>query len=212
MPDEPVSVSPAPAPESSPQPAASAPVASVYGVPMSVFVRGGTTSSGHDKLMKQQGAEDEARRRESDEEKRLVREEGAKMYSQNLGTPQQHPVVKLTMVNPKGEVKFEAGKPIEILADVYSGDNPMDPNDLTLNMACPYCWSNGTPLGRCQFKVRQSNRSWSLVIASSPELVVFDGQVYQGAGTVMDSERIKCPQCSWSFRIDKNRIYEDRGG
>lgn len=182
----------------------------MFGVPVAAFVRGGTTSSRHDNLMKQQAAEDEARRREADEERRLVREEGAKMYTQNLGTPQQHPVVKLTLTNPRGDLNFDKSKPIEILADVYLDQNASSATDLTLNLACPYCWSNGVPHGRCQFKVLQSNRFWALDMKGAGELVAFDGQVYQSAGTVRDSERIRCPQCGWTFKIDDNRIYEER--
>lgn len=200
----------APAPASS-EPAPTAASGSVFGVPVAAFVRGGTTSYRHDLLMKQQAAEDEDRRRVSDEEKRLVATEGARMYTQNLGTPQQHPVVKLLIVNPKSELKLDASRGIHVLADVYSGDNPLDPNDLTLNLACPYCWSNGTPLGRCQFKVRQSNRAWHLDPKGVGELIDFDGQVYRSAGTIMESQRIKCPQCTWTFRIDRNRIFEERG-
>lgn len=166
----------------------------------------------HDALMRQQAAEDEARRKESDEEKRLVQEEGAKMYSHNIGTPQQHPVVKLTLVNPGGTLKLDRSKPIEILADVVVDFDAKGKTDMSLIMACPYCWSNGVALGRCQFKILQSNRFWALDPAGVGELVVFDGQAYQSAGTVCDSEKIKCPQCSWTFKIDKNRIYEERSG
>lgn len=194
-------------------PAESNPSPSVFGVPLAAFVRGGTTSAAHDKLMAQQRAEDEQRRNEADEEKRLAAtEQGAHLYNYNMGTPQQHPVVKLTLVSASGDVKFDKSKPIEILADVYSGDNPDDPNDLTLNMACPYCWSRGTPLGRCQFKVRQSNRFWGLDVRGQGEVVAFEGQVHRNAGTIMDSEKIRCPQCAWTFRIDRNRIYEEMAG
>lgn len=187
------------------------PSATVFGVPVASFVKGGTTSSRHDNLMRQQAQEDESRRREADEDRRMVREQGARMYSQNLGTPQQHPVVKLTLVNPKAELNFDKSKPIEILADVYLDQNASSATDLTLNLACPYCWSNGVPHGRCQFKILQSHRFWALDMKGAGELIAFDGQVYQSAGTVRDSERIRCPQCGWTFKIDNNRIYEERG-
>lgn len=215
MTDETASTPPAPTPETastSPrEEVADAAPSAVFGLPIQAFVRGGTTSSRHDNALKQQAADDEKRRSVSDEERRLVRDEGAKMFSRNLGTPQQHPVVKLTLVNPRPELNFDTSKPVEILADVYLDQNAASVTDLTLNLACPYCWSNGVPHGRCQFKVLQSNRFWALDMKGAGELVAFDGQVYQSAGTVRDSERIRCPQCSWTFKIDGNRIYEERG-
>lgn len=192
------------------------PAPTVFGMPMQVFVRGGTTSWAHDKMMAQQRADDEQRRQESDADRALAKNPGenatAHMYESAFGTPQQHPVVLLTVVGSGGDVKLDKSKPVQVLADIFVGDNPEDPRDLALNMCCPYCWSRGTPLGRCQFKVRQSNRFWALDSKGAGELLAFNGQVYQGAGTVMDSERIKCPQCSWTFRINKNRIYEEVSG
>lgn len=166
--------------------------------------------------MAQQRADDEERRRVSDEERRLNAQPGqnavSNMYERNLGTPQEHPVVLLTLVGSGGSVRMDQSKPVQILADVFVGDNPENPADLALNICCPYCWSRGTPLGRCQFKVRQSNRFWALEQKGLGDIVAFEGQVYQSAGKVMDSERIKCPQCSWAFKIHDNKIYEEVSG
>lgn len=186
----------------------------LFGVPMDVVVRGGTTSYAHDQLMAKQRAEDEARREEADEDKRLAARgdrpgDVAKMHTMNLGTPSQSPVVLLTFVSPKGEVKMDKSKPMQMLADVFVGENMDDPTDLTLNMVCPYCVERGTPQGRAQFKVRQSHRPWHLDVKSQGEFFRFEGGVYRSAGTIMDSSRLKCPNCNWTFRIDKNNVRED---
>lgn len=186
----------------------------LFGVPMDVVVRGGTTSYAHDQLMARQRFEDEARRAESDEDKRLAARQAtpgdvAKMHSMNFGTPTTSPVVLLTFVSPKGEVKMDKSKPMQMLADVFVGENMDDPGDLTLNMVCPYCVERGTPQGRAQFKVRQSHRPWHLDVRTQGEFFRFEGQVHRSAGTIMDSAVLKCPNCNWTFRVDKNNIRED---
>lgn len=187
----------------------------MFGVPLDVFVQGGTTSAGHDNLMAQQRFDDEQRRNEADEERRIAARKNtgpgdiAKLHSMNLGTPQGNPVVVLTFVSNHGEVKLDKTKPMQMLADVLVGMNLDTPNDLSLILACPHCVSRGTPQGRAQFKVTQSNRPWHLDTRTQGELVTFEGQVYRSAGTIMDSAKIRCPQCNWSFRIDKNHIRED---
>jgi hypothetical protein len=178
-----------------------------------MWMKGGTHTLKHERMMQQKRADADERRRVADEEKRIasmpLEQGGGKMFTHNMGTPQQHPVVCLTIHNPKQEIVRSGGKDVQILADIIVG-NPDNPDDLTLNMVCPYCWSNGTPLGECQFKILQSHRFWALDPRGAGELVIFDGQPYRSAGTVMDSTRVRCPQCDWTFRIDKNRIFEER--
>lgn len=187
----------------------------MFGIPLDMFVRGGTTSMRHDNLMAQHRVEDEQRRNEADEERRIAARKNtgpgdvAKLHTMNLGTPSQHPVVLLDFVSPKGEVLMDKGKPMQMLAEVYVGDNFEDPTDLTLNMACPYCVSRGTPQGRAQFKVRQSHRPWHLDVSKQGEFFKFEGAVYRSAGVIMESTKLRCPYCNWTFRIDKNKIRED---
>jgi hypothetical protein len=186
---------------------------SVFGIPIASFVRGGTSTGANDKMVAEQRADDERRRNVLDREREIasvpIEQGGGRMYSHNMGTPQQHPVIKLTLVNPKGEIQFDKAKPIELLCDIIS-ENEADPNDLAFIYMCPHCWNKGVPAGRCQYKVRQSNRKWSLDSKGHGDLVVFDGQVYRSAGTIAESERITCPGCHWQFRIDQNRVFEDK--
>lgn len=194
---------------------AETPAPTLWGAPLDVFVQGGTTSSRHDELMMQQRVDDEERRAEADQERALAARKNAapgdvaKLHNMNFGTPTGNPVVLLTFVSNHGEVKVDKSKPMQMLADVVVGMNLDTPNDLSLILVCPYCVSRGTPQGRAQFRVQQSNRGWHLDTSTQGEMFAFEGSVYRSAGRIMDSSLIKCPQCSWAFKIDKNTIRED---
>ena len=46
-----------------------------------------------------------------------------------------------------------------------------------------------------------------IAVARDRELIMFEGRPFRSAGTVNESERFTCPQCPWSARIDKNRVW-----
>lgn len=173
------------------------------------FVRGGTTSFGHDVRLQQSIAEADARRRQADQERGLV-QDGARVYTNKLSEHGQLPqaYVLLDYMTQKGESMCDQhGKPIQCLADIQMM-NPLDPSELTLTIVCEPCVARG-PRGVMQYsqmRIRQSNRGWHLDTRTAGELIVFDEHAYRSAGTVMDSDIIRCDTCGWAVRIDKNKV------
>ena len=103
---------------------------------------------------------------------------------------------------------YDHGTAVECLADIVMLD-PKKPEDLTLILVCPSCKAKGLPQGQCQIQIRQSNRPWHLDVSKAGAPVVFEGKVYYSAGEVCDGERFTCPNCPWSARIDRNRVWPD---
>jgi hypothetical protein len=172
------------------------------------FVRGGTTSFGHDMLLQKSIAEADARRAEADEERGYVKD-GAKVYTNKFSRHGEAPqaYVLLDYMTDRGEPLYDHGVPVQCLADIQMLD-PLDPSNLTLTIVCPSCIARG-PKGSQQFSqltIQQKNRGWHLDTRTTGELIMFEGRPYRSAGTVMDSEKIRCPDCGWTARIDKNKV------
>jgi hypothetical protein len=202
-------------PEPTPEPAATEKPAepTMFGLPLMSFVKGGTSTSAHDKEVAGWRADDEKRRAEQDVQRKIasvpIEQGGAKMFSQQTGSPQDTAKVLLDYVNEAGEALILETKPIQCLADIIAGMNHSDPTDLAVVLLCPFCWNKGLPAGRCQMHALQSNRRWHLDSRTEGELIIFEGQPYRSAGKIMDSEPMTCG-CGWRFRIHNNKVRTER--
>lgn len=190
-----------------------APPSKMFGVPLDVFVKGGTTSMAHDRYIAQMEADAEKRRDEADREKAL-----AKKYGIQAGNPNEvagmftheftdHPeigkaYVPLMYMTPNGkEVDFYG------VGDIIMVQDPKMPDELALLIFCPKCKERGLPASHCIITIRQSNRFWALDRRRSGELFIDpDGQPLHSAGEVVDGERFTCGRCSWAACIDRNRV------
>lgn len=209
-----------PKPSTEQQPAEQAPTEqrSLFGFPMEVFVKGGTTSTRHDNHVAELHADAERRRDEQDAERRLamipVEEGGAKMYTNQLSeNPEvQKAYVLLDFVTSRGEPIYEGGRPMQCLADIVT----VGATEMALIIACPSCKNRGTPLDQCQLRIRQSNKNWELSPKRYGEIIPWTEdydrvtgkpiiKIYKNAGTVVESERFSCP-CGWTARIYDNKI------
>jgi len=208
-----------------PEPAPAAPEEGpreIMGLPVDMFVKGGTTSMRHDRMVQQEEAEAERRRDEHDAMKRMaqvpVDQGGAMMFNNQLqpnpqGVPMETPKVELVYLTAGGEPEYNKGKPLKCLADILVGMDPAHPEELTLVLVCPSCETR-MPQGQCQIQLRQTNRKWELDTRAAGTLILWEEEVgnrkvvrtYRSAGVVMESERFTCPRCPWSARIDKNRV------
>lgn len=184
----------------------------LFGVPMG-FVKGGTTTSGHDRLIASNERDAERRRDESDEEKRIAKEHGLASGDANHMAARgsyeftDHPEIKkayvpLQYMERNGrEVAFKG------TGDIIMPGDPMFPNELALLIFCPKCKETGLPAGQCILTIRQGNRKWHLDTRKGGELFVEeDGTPQRSAGVIMDSERFTCANCSWAARIDNNKV------
>jgi len=185
----------------------------IMGVPMTTFVRGGGTSTmANDKQIHEIEADANRRRAAQDKERQAaaipIEDGGAKLYSHSAGTPQETAKVLLEYVTPGGEPWLVNGEPVQCLADVEVDTSSSDPSkNLMLRIVCPRCRAKDIPSGQCQLLVRQAHRKWFLDTRGQGEMLMFQGQPYYSAGLVMDSEKLTCPACQWTCRIDRNKVW-----
>jgi len=176
------------------------------GAPMQAFVKGGTHTSGSERMFKERFEDAEKRRNRADFDKKLasipVEQGGAKMFTHNFAESPEVPkaYVKLRYANRYGA----PAEPGECLADVII-ENWDRPNDLTLIFVCPGCYTERhKSAGDCQLKMRMSNRWWNLKPRyGETRWTDPDGQIriYKLAGDVVESEPFSCPDCGYRGRI-----------
>lgn len=207
--NKPASVSPEPStePESS----------KIFGVPVEVFVRGGTSTTANDKRVAELKADAIKRRAEADEERRIanvpIEDGGGKMFTNKLtDRPDvEQSYVELAFVNSKGEPIYDCGEEVKCLADLVV----LSKDELAIIMVCPRCFGKGMPLDQCQIRIRQSNKRFEIDHSKAGTPIFWcegnDAQgkkiikVYRSAGVIRESEHFTC-DCGWSARIANNKI------
>lgn len=192
----------------------------LFGLPMEVFVRGGSSTFANDKRVAELKADAERRRAIADKERALSRlpieQGGARMFTNHLtdnaGVDQAY--VELQFLNRRGEPWYEFGEPVKCLADVVM----VSATELALVIVCPSCKAKGLPLDQCQLRIRQSNKAFDLDTGKAGELILWtegnnpDGtkiiKPYRSAGVVRESEKFRC-DCGWSARISMNKVVQE---
>jgi len=179
----------------------------IMGLPVGMFVKGGTPSTAETNRIARDRIDAEKRRAVDDKEKVLEAVGGAHMY-RNKFTQRpdlEKACVLLRYLTPGGAPAYDCGMPIECLADVVLGMDPAMPYELTLIIVCPVC-KESKPQDQCQIQIRQSNRHWELDTSKAGELIMFEGRPYKSAG-IVNSERFACGSCNrWSARICDNKV------
>lgn len=187
----------APTPQQAPQAPAFAPSPGPV-----VWCKGGTTTSRFDAEVARAHAEAEARRKELDEDKRTVREEGAKMYSYEMAGALD-PKVVLHYDDSKLGVRGDML--CELVEDEVSGDR-------ILCLVCLDCISRGIPSDAAQMIVRDSHRAWHLDTKhrGEPGRYVANGQVqiYIKAGSIAETDTLRCSafNCTYAIKISNDQI------
>jgi hypothetical protein len=175
-----------------------------------LFMKGGTTTGAHDRLMAQQRADTDQRRAIQDRQFAVSQQDplGARMRSMKLGGADS-PKIVVALKHPKDNLYLDW-----IVCDLIDqGD------ELILNMACPHCRVKN-PGHEPDFMIRQSNRKWHLDRSRAPKWMrevgvdrlwinPVDGSTVVVAGTVTTEEWIRCPGlgCTWRFTIDDSVAY-----
>lgn len=182
------------------------PAPTLMGLPLSMFVRGGTQTSGDAAQIAAFEADAEGRRNDDDESKRLARvpiaQGGAELRSLPMSSSPEAPkaYVLLDYMMRGGGLRIFMGAPLRCLADIVV----LGPEELGLQLVCPKCVET-RPQGQAQILVRQSNRKWTLDVSKAGQLIIFEGNAYMSAGVVMDSERFSCT-CGWQARISDSKV------
>lgn len=185
-----------------------------------VFVRGGGThTTEHDKLFARLHADAERRRAQDDYERAIstpgeksrvpVQDGGAVRYSNYLTecTDIEEAHVLLRYLTPGGEQAFGPGGAIHCVADIKVGD---DPTNMMLVFFCQRCLERGSHAEECIIHVSQKHRHWELSLKGMGSTFEFDGRLYKSAGTVMDSDLLRCNRCGWAVHIDNNCVRPER--
>jgi hypothetical protein len=191
------------------KPASASPEPQVMGLPLGMFIKGGTTTIAHDNAVAEYKLDVARRRAVADQERaaaqRPVEEGGAIVHTNKLTDSPDANVahVLLKYLTPQGEQKYANGNEFQCLGDIVM----VSETELALILVCPGCMERGMPMDLCQIKINQSNRKWELDTRKAGELIMFDDHPYRSAGEIMDCERFSCSQCGWAARIDKNRVW-----
>lgn len=180
----------------------------IAGLPATVFVKGGTTSSAWDREQKRQYRSSDARRRHQDRQRAAVRAAAGNpgirsaLLSRQLSAP-QNPKVVLTYKARDGALDQEA---ICELIDESAGDQ----KQYRLLLVCPKCLERTGRQDYAQTMVTsREKRMW---LDESKKGIWVDpasGMSYRLAGTITTGELCSCTAlgCDWKFRIDDSVLY-----
>ena len=202
---------PAPAPDPEPR--------KIAGVPLDVFVKGGTTTSTWDNEQKALAAQSEQLRAHQDAQRaevaRAQREGGAitSLVSMPLATAG----------NPKVIIEYVYGDSAlnrECMGELTEMPHPEKPGekDLAIIIVCPHCLRRTGRQDQSQLMIRNSVRPFSIRWATESDypqdkrhwVNPLDGSFHHVAGLVTTHDRIKCDAlgCTFRFRIDGSRLKE----
>lgn len=175
--------------------------------PLMAYVKDGTTTWASEQEVQRQWLESEHRRNVAARERELsnvpIDSGGAVMHTHKLTENPEIPkaYIELTYLNRHGT---ETGE--KCMADIIVGVGN-NPTELMLILVCPNCVHNrGRHHDQAQIQIRQSNKMFHFVAGMGNPTFVFDDMPYNSAGMIMESEKFTCPNCSWSARIDHNRV------
>lgn len=191
----------------------------IAGVPIDVFVKGGTTTTHWDNEQKALAAQSEELRAHQDAQRAEVvraRREGgaiASLLSMQLAS-QGNPKVLIEYVYRDSALNREC---IGELAQLPDSERPGE-NDLALILVCPYCLKRTGRQDQSQLMIRHSVRPfdvrWSTELDYPQDkrhwVNPLDGSFHNIAGLVTTRDRVKCDAlgCSFRFRIDDSQLRE----
>lgn len=186
--------------------------------PQAAWIKNGTTSSAHDKMMFERRADAKRRREQEDARFQTAAKKPnqARVHQHKLGSRRNHPCAVLGVKHPKDR-RIDHYMVCEITHDEGS-------SDLMLMMQCPRCiFSYDRSPDDSIMHIRQSNRAWHLDRRTknerslNPVLRTCAGELWISpedrtevvmvAGMVTTDDWCKCPICKWEFTIDDSIVY-----
>jgi hypothetical protein len=199
-------------PAPAPTPAPTEPAPTLMGLPLAVFVKGGTTTEAWDRAKKRQYAQSDELRAAQDRRYDAIEESKGKpnvaagMLSREL----------LGRGNPKIVIEYVYGDSalnrdcLGELCMAQKVDNP-DESEMVLLLVCPYCLHRTGRMEDSQVVIRESHRAFWLDDSKKRIWVnPVDGSVHPLAGNITLRDRVQCGAlgCTWAFRIDDSKLRE----
>lgn len=179
----------------------------IDGAPMGFIRGGGTPTMKSEQHFEQLYRDAEVRRDEAQLDLDDARKGDGRVYAnQFTGHPEvPKAYVLLRYLTRGGE---ETG--IECLGDILMGVNEDRPDEIALVLVCPRCMRQGQKHQQdCQLRIRQSKKYIVLKPAMGAPTFEFEGKFYNSAGVITETDKCKCPDCGFTFRIDHNRVWPD---
>lgn len=177
----------------------------IMGMPLGMFMRGGTTSWAHDQELAKHKADVAERRAKQDKDMEIastpLEQGGGAMFTNYLT---ENANMDKAYVHLQYLSKNLRNVDFECLGDVTM----MEDNELALILICPVC-AQKVGLDLAHLTIRQSHKKWELDTRKAGELIIFDGQPYRSAGRIRECQRFRCSQCDWAGKIDDNKVYPD---
>jgi hypothetical protein len=181
--------------------------------PLQIIVKGGTTSSAHDKERAKQLHAAEVGRAHQDRQMAAAAK-GVQMTDKGFvaahieslrlmdgGSPR----VVFYYLNRDKSVRQECVGEIAMMAD----------GDELFTLVCPKCLERGEPHGSAQVMVKKSHRKWELDTRKAGTIVLLTdpfGKPFQVklCGTVHCYEPLRCSNvgCTWAVKIYDSRVEE----
>lgn len=181
--------------------------------PLQIIVKGGTTSSRHDKAREEQKRVTELGRAHQDKQMaaaavgdRMTKEGFVSSHLTSLrmmdaGSPR----LVLFYLNKDKTVRQECVAELVVAAD----------GDSLFTMVCPRCLERGEPHGSAQVMVRHSHRKFHLDTRTAGSIVMLTdpfGKPFQVriCGTVTCEEILRCSNvgCTWQVQISDSKVHE----
>lgn len=190
--------------------------------PMNSWVRNGSTSGAHDRMMQAKLADANKRRAEEDAKFAQAAKDPkhARIRQQKLGGRKDHPCAVLGIRHPKDHSINDW-----MICEITQQTTPDGKGvDLMLMMQCPRCIRTyHRPPEETIMHIRQSNRMWHLdsrtKAARAPNPIMHTcagelwanpedkGEVVVIAGMVTTDDWCHCPLCDWTFKIDDSVVH-----
>jgi hypothetical protein len=188
---------------------------SIGASPLQIIVKGGTTSSAHDKQRAQQQQLTELGRAHQDKQMAAAAT-GDQMTKDGFVSSHLTSLRMLDSGSPRAVLYYlNRDKSVrqECIAEIILADGA----DMTFTMVCPKCLERGEPHGSAQVMVKKSHRRWELDTRRAGEVVpVWDPfhEQMMGiriVGTINAGDEIlRCANvgCTWAVKIADSKVME----
>lgn len=176
----------------------------IAGVPLDMFVKGGTTTAKWDAEKQKFYRETEARRGHQDRQREAVKwaagraDTKGSLLSLQLAGPD----------NPKVCLIYKARD--AVLEQQCLCDLAVTGEGLLLALVCPKCLERTSRMDDSQVLIRSEHREfWLDQSRAGTWIDPNSGLSYPVAGTITTKDRLSCSAlgCNWQFRIDNSELY-----
>ena len=186
---------------------------SIGASPLTIIVKGGTTSSAYDKERAKQQQVTELGRSHQDRQVAAAAQ-GDRMTKEGFVSSHLTSLRMMDTGSPR-LVLFYLNKDKSIRQECVAEIVVMPDGDSLFTMVCPKCLERGESHGSSQVMVRNSHRKFHIDPRKLGTIVMLNdpfGQPFQVriCGTVTCEEILRCSNvgCTWAVQVSESKVYE----